>query len=30
MGAAVGVSLAVFVGGALVFSKMERGFADVI
>lgn len=30
MGAAVGVSLVVFVGGALVFSKMERGFADVI
>lgn len=25
-----GVSVAVFAGGALIFSKMERGFADVI
>jgi lipopolysaccharide transport system permease protein len=30
MAAAGGVSVAVFVGGALIFSKMERGFADVI
>ncbi len=30
MAAAAGVSVAVFVGGALIFSKMERGFADVI
>ncbi len=28
--AAVLVSVVVFIGGALVFSKMERGFADVI
>lgn len=28
--ATAGVSVAVFVGGALIFSKMERGFADVI
>jgi len=30
MAATAGVSVAVFVGGALIFSKMERGFADVI
>jgi lipopolysaccharide transport system permease protein len=30
MVAAVVVSVVVFVGGSLVFSKMERGFADVI
>jgi lipopolysaccharide transport system permease protein len=28
--ATAGVSVVVFVGGALIFSKMERGFADVI
>jgi lipopolysaccharide transport system permease protein len=30
LAATAGVSVAVFVGGALIFSKMERGFADVI
>lgn len=30
MAATAGVSVVVFVGGALIFSKMERGFADVI
>lgn len=30
MVATAGVSVVVFVGGALIFSKMERGFADVI
>ncbi len=30
IGASVAVSLVVFAGGALIFSKMERGFADVI
>jgi lipopolysaccharide transport system permease protein len=30
IGLSIIVSIAVFIGGALVFSKMERGFADVI